>query len=98
MRRRCLGSADLGTLLLTVISTFRTVLVVCAEVEIPAFMKGKSKLSPTDIETTRKLANVRIHVERVIGLVRQKYTILSSAFQLICCIQDLQTTFQQSIK
>ena len=44
-------------------------------------MKGKSQLSPIDIET-RKLANVRIHVERVIGLVRQKYTILSSTLPI----------------
>ena len=44
---------------------------------IPAFTKGKSQLSPLDVETTRKIASVRIHVERVIGQVRQKYTILS---------------------
>ena len=29
-----------------------------------------------EIKTTRSIANVRIHVERVIGCVRQKYTIL----------------------
>lgn len=48
----------------------------CAQVNIPSFTKGKSQLSPIDIETTRKIANVRIHVERVIGLVRNKYTML----------------------
>ena len=51
---------------------------MCAEVKIPAFAKAKLQLSPIDIEKTRKLANERIHVQRVIGLVRQKYTILSS--------------------
>ena len=30
-----------------------------------------------DLDTTRKIAHVRIHVERVIGVVRQKYTILN---------------------
>ncbi|XP_052802920.1 uncharacterized protein LOC128233081 [Mya arenaria] len=45
-------------------------------VHIPAFTRGQNQLSAADIETTRKLANVRIHVERVIGLVRQKYTFL----------------------
>ena len=45
--------------------------------QIPSFTKGKPQLSPLDIETTRSLANVRIHVERVIGTVRQKYTILA---------------------
>ena len=51
---------------------------VCAGVRIPAFTKGKKQLSPLDVECTRKLASNRIHVERVIGIVRQKYTILSS--------------------
>lgn len=48
-----------------------------AQVKIPAFTRGKSQLSPVDLETTRKIAHVRIHVERVIGTVRQKYTILN---------------------
>ena len=47
-----------------------------APLQIPSFTKGKPQLSPLDIETTRSLANVRIHVERVIGTVHQKYTIL----------------------
>ncbi|CAN8029963.1 unnamed protein product [Ixodes persulcatus] len=49
-----------------------------AKLHIPAFTKGKQQLSVSDVETTRKLANVRIHVERVIGLVRNKYVILKS--------------------
>ncbi|XP_060604759.1 uncharacterized protein LOC132757489 [Ruditapes philippinarum] len=55
---------------------------MCAEVKIPAFTKGKSQLSPLDMATTRKIANVRIHVERVIGLVRQKYTILNGTLPI----------------
>ena len=43
---------------------------------IPAFTKGKAQLDPIDVEKTRGIANVRIHVERVIGLLRRKYTIL----------------------
>lgn len=34
-------------------------------------------MHPLELEDTRKLANVRIHVERVIGMLRQKYTILA---------------------
>ena len=54
-----------------------SVALMCAEVKIPAFTKGKPQLCPVDVETTRKIAHVRIHVERVIGLLRQKYAILS---------------------
>ncbi len=46
-----------------------------ARLNIPAFTKGKSQLSATEIEETRAIANVRIHVERVIGNVRQKYSV-----------------------
>ncbi|XP_034071134.1 uncharacterized protein LOC117545465 [Gymnodraco acuticeps] len=45
---------------------------------MPAFTRGKSQLSAYEVEETRKIANVRIHVERVIGLVRRKYQILQS--------------------
>lgn len=47
-----------------------------ARLVIPAFTRGKSQLSPYDVEKTRGIAAVRIHVERVIGLLRRKYTIL----------------------
>ena len=47
-----------------------------ANLNIPAFTKGKDKLDPVDVEKTRKIATIHIHVERIIGLLRQKYTIL----------------------
>ena len=50
----------------------------CAEVKIPSFTRGKKQLEAFDVESTRKIASVRIHVERVIGLVRRKYKILQS--------------------
>lgn len=49
-----------------------------AKLYIPAFTKGKKQLSAQEVEETRTIANVRIHVERVIGLVRRKYVILQS--------------------
>ena len=49
---------------------------------IPAFTKGKNQLSALDVHETRKIANVRIHVERVIGNVRQKYPILRSTLPI----------------
>lgn len=48
----------------------------CAKLHMPASTKGKKQLSPQDVESTTKIANVRIHVERVIALLRNKYLIL----------------------
>ena len=53
-----------------------------AQLAIPAFTKGKNQLDPFDVEKTRGIANVPIHVERVIGLLRQKYIILQSTLPL----------------
>ena len=47
-----------------------------AKLTVPAFTKRKSQLDPVDVERTRGIANVSIHVERVIGLLRRKYAIL----------------------
>ena len=49
----------------------------CSTLKIPAFTKGKSQLSGIEVEQTRKIANVRIHVERVIGNIRKKFSLLS---------------------
>ena len=50
----------------------------CATLKLPAFTKGKGQLSGIEVEQTRRIANVRIHVERVIGNVRKKYSILNA--------------------
>uniref|UniRef100_A0A1X7SIY3 DDE Tnp4 domain-containing protein n=2 Tax=Amphimedon queenslandica TaxID=400682 RepID=A0A1X7SIY3_AMPQE len=47
-----------------------------AYLEIPAFTRGKKQLSMAEVEKTRQLARLRIHVKRVIGLLRNKYIIL----------------------
>ena len=49
-----------------------------AKLYIPAFTKGKKQLSTQEVEETRQITNVRIHVECVIGLVHRKYVILQS--------------------
>lgn len=47
-----------------------------AKLEIPAFTGGKKQLSIAEVERSKRLSKVRIHVERVIGLLKQKYTLL----------------------
>lgn len=48
----------------------------CARVSILSFTKGKKQLTGMEVEQTWHIANIRIHVERVIGILRQKYTFL----------------------
>ena len=48
------------------------------ELIIPAFTKGKQQLSAKEVETTRQLASSRLHVERVIGLLKNRFKSLSS--------------------
>ena len=63
----------------------------CAELQIPAFTKGKKQLAACDIEKTRGLAAVRIHVERVIGVARQKYTMLQGTVPISLLQTDGET-------
>ncbi len=60
--------------------------------KIPAFTKGKSQLHGIEVEQTRRIANVRIHVERVIGNIRQKYTIINSTQPIDYVQSDEQQT------
>ncbi|XP_052100440.1 uncharacterized protein LOC127734547 [Mytilus californianus] len=48
-----------------------------ASLIIPAFTRGKSQLSAREVEQTRKIAHVRIHVERAIEQLKN-FQILSS--------------------
>lgn len=41
-----------------------------AKLVIPTFTKGKFQLDLVDVEKTRGIASVHIHVERIIGLLR----------------------------
>uniref|UniRef100_A0A8C6SS40 Transposase n=1 Tax=Neogobius melanostomus TaxID=47308 RepID=A0A8C6SS40_9GOBI len=59
-----------------------SVALMGATLKIPAFTRGRTQLEAKDVEATRKLAHVRIHVERVIGCIRSKYTILNDTIRL----------------
>ncbi|XP_044745078.1 uncharacterized protein LOC123306940 [Coccinella septempunctata] len=63
--------ADRGFLIKEFVELFN------ASVIIPAFTKGLNQIHPSDLENTRAIANVRIHVEKIISLLKQKFTILA---------------------
>ena len=52
-----------------------------ARLEIPAFTRGKKQLSMQEVEYSRR--KVRIHVECVIGLLKNKYIILQSTSPIL---------------
>lgn len=56
------------------------------DVKIPAFTRGRKQLHLTELEKTRNIVHCRIHVERVIGSLREKYRILhdSLPISLMC--------------
>jgi len=64
-----------------------------AEVIVPAFTRGKKQLSMIEVETIRNLAAVRIHVEREIGVARQKYSMLQSTIPISLLQDDVTTGF-----
>ena len=47
-----------------------------SELFIPAFTKGQKQLTAKEVETTRQIATVRIHVERIIGKIKNRFRIL----------------------
>jgi hypothetical protein len=53
-----------------------------AEVKIPTFTRGRSQLTALEVESTRSLAHLRIHVERVIGALCGKFSILNDVIPI----------------
>ena len=70
-----------------------------AEVKVPPFSRGKKQLEKVDVDWSRELSIVRIHVERVIGVLKQKYTILLGILpiSLIPDYQDSVSTIDKII-
>lgn len=49
--------------------------------ELPSFTKGKAQLSAKEVQESRELDVVRIHVERLIGVIKQNYLVLRHSLQ-----------------
>ena len=71
-----------------------------AEVKILPFTKGKKQLEKIDVDWSRELSIVRIHVERVIGVLKQKYTILQGTLPIsvIADKDDQEATIDKLIR
>ena len=71
-----------------------------ASLEIPAFTRGKTQLSGREVDRSRKIANVRIHIERIIGRLRKfniintsipisQVTLLDDVMVVVCALVNL---------
>lgn len=55
-----------------------------AKLEIPAFATGKKQFSLKEVEETKHLSKVRIHIERVIRLSKTNMSFYSTKFLSPC--------------
>ena len=53
-----------------------------AEAKLPAFTTGKTQLTAKEVQEVRELAAVKIHIERLIVVIKQKYTILEGTLPI----------------
>ena len=53
-----------------------------ATLQIPSFTRGKVQLSMQEGECSQMISKVRMHIERVIGLLKNKYTILQGTLPI----------------
>ena len=74
--------ADRGFNIAKTVDTYR------ARLEIPSFTKRKEQLREEEIESTRMIANVQIYVERVIGNLLKKYSLLDQTLPIDCLITE----------
>ena len=77
---------------------------VGVDLNIPSFVTGGKQLTETEILHTRKIASVRIHVERAIGRIKN-FAILKGTLPItmarlanqIVCVCAWLTSFQPSL-
>ena len=71
---------------------------------IPPFMRGKKQLSENEVVTTRRIASLRIHVERAVGRIKNYHifdralpatmTTIADRIFFVCCVL---TNFQSPL-
>ena len=49
----------------------------CSTLKTPSYTLGRNQLSGIEVVQTRRIANIRIHVERMIQNIRSEYSLLS---------------------
>ena len=71
-----------------------------AEIKTHLFTKGKKQLEKVNVVWSRELSVVRIHVGRVIGVLKQKYTILQSniPIAILSDSKGTQSTVDKMVK
>ena len=71
-----------------------------ARYKVSAFMKDRDQLPADEAEITKRIANVRIHVERVIGATRARFKILKGpiSIKFISAIDDMHSFVDKIVK
>jgi len=63
--------------------------VYCAEIKTPPLTRGKPQLTKSEVDFSWQLSHVRIHIQRVIRMIRQKYKLLESTIPITNCVSTL---------
>ncbi|XP_065078250.1 uncharacterized protein LOC135701394 [Ochlerotatus camptorhynchus] len=53
-----------------------------ATLNIPTFLRKNVQMNPLNIERDRQITSLRVHVERMIGRIKEKYTFLNGTIQV----------------
>ena len=75
-----------------------------SELFIPAFTEGQKQLIAKEVETTRQIATVTIHIERIIGEIKNRFRILDDPLPITFikslideCGEDLVPTIDKLV-
>ena len=67
-----------------------------SELFIPAFTKGQKQLT-AKVDTTCQIATVRIHIEHIIGEIKNRFRILDGPLPITECGEDLVPTIDKLV-